>query len=71
MADSVIKEYVDIHANKKPSEVQNELASKREALAILATLGTTKEWIGENFSLGGVNKLSDQDVEKYFVRYLF
>ena len=68
MADSVIKEYVAIHA-KKLSEVQNELACKREALAILATLGTTKQWIGENFSLGDVSRFSDQDVEKYFVRY--
>ena len=45
MADSVIKEYVAIHSDKKPSEDINELASKRETLAILAMLGTTKEWI--------------------------
>ena len=64
MVDSVIKEYVAIHSDEKPSEVQNELESKREALAILATLGTTKGWIGENFSLGDVSRLSDQDVEK-------
>ena len=64
MADSVIKEYVAIHSDKKPSEDINELASKRETLAILAMLGNTKEWIGENFSSGDVSRLSDQDAEK-------
>ena len=32
-------------------------------------LGTTKEYLGVDMSLGDVKKLSEKDVEKYFNRY--
>ena len=64
MLDSVIYDYV----NEPPKEVP-DIEAKRESLAYLATLGTTKDWIGENFSLGDVKRLSDKNVEKYFLRY--
>ena len=47
----------------------NEIDTKRESLAILATIGNTKEFNGVNMSLGAVHRLSEEDVEKYYVRY--
>ena len=46
-----------------------DLEVKQESLAILAVLGTTKEYLGVDMSLGDVKKLSEKDVEKYFNRY--
>ena len=46
-----------------------ELEIKQESLAILAALGTTKEYLGVEMSLGDIKKLSEKDVEKYFNRY--
>ena len=42
---------------------------KRESLAILATLGTAKDFIGMDMTLGDVKRLSVKDVEKSYVRY--
>ena len=65
MADSVIQDYVKPNS-EEPSD---DLETKREALAIIATLGTTKEWICEKLSLENVKRLPDKDVEKYYLRY--
>ena len=35
----------------------------------LASLGTTKEFLGVEMSLGDIKKLSTKDVEKYYLRY--
>ena len=43
----------------------DEMESKRESLSILASLGTTKEFLGVEMSLGDIKKLSTKDVEKY------
>ncbi|EDO34875.1 predicted protein [Nematostella vectensis] len=48
---------------------EDDVEVKRESLAILASLGTTKEFLGVDMSLGDIKKLSAKDVEKYFVRY--
>ena len=69
MADSLIKEHVTPHSEDKKVSEPSDIEEKRESLAILATVGTTKEWIGENFFLEDVSRLSDKDVEKYFLRY--
>ena len=73
MANSVIEDYVTPYSeNKKPpppSEDDDDIEAKREALAILATLGTSKELIGVDLSLGDVERLSVKDVVKYFLRY--
>ena len=45
------------------------IEEKRESLAILASLGTSKDYIGVQMSLGDVNKLIPKDVEKYYYRY--
>ena len=42
---------------------------QKESLVILASLGTTKEYLGVEMSLGKIHKLSDKEVEKYFNRY--
>ena len=36
-----------------------------ESLAILASLGSTKEYLGEELSLGDIKKLKEADVLKY------
>ena len=51
------------------SNVNDDIEEKRESLAILASLGTAKDYIGVQMSLGDVKKLSPKDVEKYYYRY--
>ena len=46
-----------------------KIEAERESLAILASLGTTKEFLGIELSLGDIAKLSQKDVMKYFTRY--
>ena len=41
----------------------------QESLVILASLGTTKEYLGVEMSLEKIHKLSDEEVEKYFNKY--
>ena len=41
----------------------------QESLVILASLGTTKEYLGVEMSLEKIHKLSDKEVEKYFNKY--
>ena len=41
----------------------------QESLVILASLGTTKEYLGVEMSLEKIHKLPDKEVEKYFNRY--
>ena len=52
-----------------PSPPSSDVPEKREALAILASLGETKDFIGVEMSLGDITKLSTKDVQKYFNRY--
>ena len=48
---------------------EDDIEFKRESLAILASLGTTEEFLGKAMSLGDIKKLSSKDVKKYFNRY--
>ena len=41
----------------------------QESLVILASLGTTKEYLGVEMSLEKIHKLSAEEVEKYFNKY--
>ena len=53
-----------------PSDTDTEgIEEKRESLAILASLGTAKDYLGVQMSLGDVQKLVPKDVEKYYYRY--
>ena len=59
-----VKDYV-----LPPSTDTQEIEEKRESLAILASLGTAKDYLGVQMSLGDVRKLVPKDVENYFYRY--
>ena len=53
-----------------PSDTDTEgIEEKRESLAILASLGTSKDYLGVQMSLGDVHKLLPKDVEKYYYHY--
>ena len=54
---------------KENVQAPDDLESKRESLSILASLGTMKEFLGVEMSLGDIKKLSTKDVEKYYLRY--
>ena len=45
------------------------LGNEREALAILAAAGNTKEYLGKELSLGDVHKLSRKEVASLHLRY--
>ena len=69
-----IDEYIEgVDTPDTPSPEQRILDEKieaeRESLAILASLGTTKEFLGVEMTLGDIAKLSPKDVMKYFTRY--
>ena len=52
-----------------PSPDTQEIEEKRESLAILASLGTAKDYLGVQMSLGDVKKLAVKGVEKFYYRY--
>ena len=54
---------------KENVQAPDDLESKRESRSILASLGTTKEFLGVEMSLGDIKKLSTKDVDKYYLRY--
>ena len=54
---------------KDSVQAPDEMESKRESLSTLTSLGTTKEFLGVEMSLGDIKKLSTKDVEKYYLRY--
>ena len=56
-------------AKDKTPDEEDDLEVKRESLAILASLGTTEEFLGKAMSLGDVKRLTPKGVEKYFNRY--
>ena len=62
---------VDTPDTPSPTQriVDDKIEAERESLAILASLGTTKEFLGVEMTLGDIAKLSPKDVLKYFTRY--
>ena len=78
MADPIIEGILNAEPKPGVTSVQNlllpantdtDIEEKRESLAILASLGTAKDYLGVQMSLGDVKKLSPKDVEKYYYRY--
>ena len=63
-----VKDYV-LPSSTDTEGTDVDVEEKRESLAILASLGTTKDYLGVQMSLGDVKKLSPKDVEKYYYRY--
>ena len=55
--------------NQKFSISARDVEYQKESLVILASLGTTKEYLGVEMSLEKIHKLPDKEVEKFFNRY--
>ena len=55
--------------NQKLSISAGDVDYQKESLVILASLGTTKEYLGVEMSLEKIHKLPDKEVEKFFNRY--
>ena len=55
--------------NQKFSISAGDVDYQKEPLVILASLGTTKEYLGVEMSLEKIHKLPDKEVEKFFNRY--
>ena len=53
----------------KTSDEDDDIEKERELLAILASLGTTEEFLGKAMTLGDIKRLSPKQVKKYFNRY--
>ena len=65
-----VEDYIEnLPEEIKDNTPDDDLEVKRESLAILASLGSTEEFLGKAMSLGDVKKLSSKQVEKYFNRY--
>ena len=62
-------EYLEKNPDNNSVENSDETEINRESLAILASLGITKEYLGEELSLGDIKKLKESDVLKYYKRY--
>ena len=55
--------------NQKFSISAGDVEYQKELLVILASLGTTKEYLGVEMSLEKIHKLPNKEVEKFFNRY--
>ena len=55
--------------NQKFSISAGDVDYQKESLVILASLGTTKEYLGVEMSLEKIHKLPDKEIEKFFNRY--
>ena len=55
--------------NQKFAISAGDVDFQKESLVILASLGTTKEYLGVEMSLEKIHKLPDKEVEKFFNRY--
>ena len=64
-----VEDYIEEEKTAVKDYDDNEVEIKQESLAILAALGTTKEYLGVDKSLGDVKKLSVKDIKKYYNRY--
>ena len=66
-------EYFEVKPENKSVENSDEKLSEteinRESLPILASLGSTKEYLGEELGLGDIKKLKEADILKYYNRY--
>ena len=66
-------EYLEVKPENKSTDIIEEKLYQteinRESLAILASLGSTKEYLGEELSLGDIKKFKEADVLKYYNRY--
>ena len=66
--EDYIEEIPEEIKDKTPDD-DEDLETHRESLAILASLGSTEEFLGKAMSLGDIKRLSPKQVKKYFNRY--
>ena len=66
--EDYIEEIPEVKDEIKVTE-DDDIETERESLAILASLGTTEEFLGKAMSLGDIKKLSPKQVKKYFNLY--
>ena len=64
-----LEDYIEEQPKVEVVDASDDVEAKRESLAILASLGTTKEFLGVHMNLGNITKLSAKDVQKYYNRY--
>ena len=64
-----VEDYIEEIPEEIKETEEDDLKVKRESLAILASLGSTEEFLGKAMSLGDIKRLSPKQVEKYFNRY--
>ena len=69
MKDPIIEGITNPEPEGTENSTDTDIEEKRESLAILASLGIAKDYIGVQMSLGDVKKLSQKDVVKYYYRY--
>ena len=68
--ESCLEEIIEIGNDQNVQNDQNEINSeKKESLLILATLGLTKEYLGEELGVEKIHKMTNKNLEKYFNRY--
>ena len=66
--EDYIEEIPEVKEDKTPDD-DDDIEKDRESLAILASLGTTEEYLGKAMTLGDIKRLSPKQVKKYFNRY--
>ena len=67
--EDYIEDIPEVKEDKTPDDDDEDLDTQRESLAILASLGSTEEFLGKAMSLGDIKRLSPKQVKKYFNRY--
>ena len=67
--EDYIEEIPEVKEEIKTPDEDDDLETQRESLAILASLGSTEEFLGKAMSLGDVKRLSPKQVKKYFNLY--
>ena len=65
----IFRKKTDNNSVEDSDEKLSETEINRESLAILASLGSTKEYLGEELSLGDIKKLKEADALKYYNKY--
>ena len=67
--EDYIEEIPEVKEEIKTPDEDDDLETQRESLAILASLGSTEEFLGKAMSLGDIKRLSPKQVKKYFNSY--
>ena len=64
-----VEDYIEDKTEEIKEIEEDDLETERESLAILASLGTTEEFLGKAMSLRDIKRLSPKQVKKYFNVY--